>query len=72
MDRAKRERLEQAGFRVGTAADFLGLTPEETEMVEIKVARNASITTRDDLADRTHPAASGDSGATAPDPETGR
>ena len=71
MDAAKRERLEEAGFRVGTVADFLGLTPEEAEMVERKVALNASSMMRGELADRTHPAASGDPGATAPDPETG-
>jgi len=38
MDTSKREYLEQAGFRVGTVAEFLGLTPEENELVEIKVA----------------------------------
>lgn len=38
MDTARRERLEEAGFRVGTVADFLGLTPEENELVEIGVA----------------------------------
>ena len=38
MDKAKRERLEEAGFRVGTVADFLGLTPGEKELVEIRVA----------------------------------
>jgi hypothetical protein len=39
MDKAKRERLERAGFRVGTVAEFLGLTPEESELVESQVAR---------------------------------
>ncbi len=51
MDAAKRERLEQAGFRVGTVADFLDLTPEENELVESKVALSAADTTRGELAD---------------------
>ncbi len=38
MDKAKRERLEKAGFRIGTVAEFLDLTLEESELVEIKVA----------------------------------
>ena len=38
MDTAKRERLEQAGFRVTTVAEFLGLSAEESELIEIKLA----------------------------------
>jgi predicted XRE-type DNA-binding protein len=38
MTPEKRQRLESAGFRVGDAADFLGLTPEENEMVEVRVS----------------------------------
>ncbi len=38
MERAKRKRLETKGWRVGTAAEFLGLTPEESAYVELKVA----------------------------------
>ncbi|MEZ2224977.1 MAG: nucleotidyltransferase domain-containing protein [Microcoleus sp.] len=30
MDTAKRQRLEAAGWTVGTAEEFLGLSPEET------------------------------------------
>ena len=51
MDTSKRERLEEAGFRVGTVADFLGLMAEESEMVEIKVALNALSMTRDESDD---------------------
>ena len=43
MDAAKRERLEKAGFRVGTVAEFLGLTPEQSELVEIKVALSLTV-----------------------------
>ncbi len=38
MDTAKRQRLEAAGWRVGTAADFLGMLPEEAAFVELKLA----------------------------------
>lgn len=38
MKRSKRERLEAAGWRVGTAAEFLGLTAEESAFVEMKLA----------------------------------
>jgi hypothetical protein len=38
MDRKKRDALEAAGFRVGDAEDFLGLTPEERKIVELRVA----------------------------------
>ena len=51
MDAAKRGRLEEAGFQVGTVADFLGLTPEEAEMVETKAALGASSIMPDELDD---------------------
>jgi len=34
MKPAKRKRLEAAGWKVGSAKDFLGLTPEEAAFVE--------------------------------------
>ena len=43
MDAAKRKRLEEAGFRIGTVAEFLGLTPEQSELVEIKVNLSAAV-----------------------------
>ena len=36
MDSAKRARLEKAGWTVGTAKDFLGLSPEEAAYIELK------------------------------------
>ena len=36
MDSEKRKRLETAGWVVGNASDFLGLTPVEAELVELK------------------------------------
>jgi DNA-binding XRE family transcriptional regulator len=38
MNPAKRKRLEAAGWRVGKAAEFLGLSAEEELYVEIKLA----------------------------------
>ena len=38
MDPGKRARLGSAGWKVGGAADFLDLTPEEAAFVEMKVA----------------------------------
>ncbi|NTU71256.1 MAG: XRE family transcriptional regulator [Coriobacteriia bacterium] len=38
MDAAKKARLHAAGWRTGDAADFLQLTPEETTLVEIRLA----------------------------------
>lgn len=43
MDRAKKDRLESKGWKVGTVSDFLGLTPEETILVEIKLALSQSL-----------------------------
>ena len=38
MQQAKRTRLDAAGWKTGTAADFLGLTPEEEAYIEMKIA----------------------------------
>ena len=38
MKRSKKKRLESAGWRVGTPDEFLELSPEESELVEIKLA----------------------------------
>ena len=38
MDTIKRQRLEAAGWRVGTAEDFLELSPAESELIELKLA----------------------------------
>jgi DNA-binding XRE family transcriptional regulator len=46
MDRAKRERLEAKGWRVGTISEFLELTPEETILIEIKLALSRSLKER--------------------------
>lgn len=38
MKKAKRERLEAGGWKVGTVSEFLSLTPEESALIEIKLA----------------------------------
>ena len=37
MDAQKRAALEAAGWKVGDAADFLGLTEEEQQIIEIRL-----------------------------------
>jgi hypothetical protein len=37
MNTAKRTRLEKAGWKVGTAQEFLNLSPEEAAYVEVKL-----------------------------------
>ena len=43
MKEAKRKRLEAAGFSVGDAEDFLGLTPEERELVDLRVRLSRAV-----------------------------
>lgn len=37
MDKQTQHKLEKAGFRIGSAADFLELTPEEEAYLEIRL-----------------------------------
>jgi transcriptional regulator with XRE-family HTH domain len=37
MDKEKRKAIEEAGFRVTTVKEFLGLTEEENQLIELKV-----------------------------------
>lgn len=46
MDQAKKERLESKGWKIGTVSDFLELTPQETILVEIKLALSQSLKER--------------------------
>ena len=43
MDPVKRQKLEAAGYKVSTVAEFLELTPEEEAIVEIRVAVSKSL-----------------------------
>lgn len=46
MDAKKRKRLEAAGWAVGDAAAFLRLTPEESALVEMRLALSRSLRER--------------------------
>jgi DNA-binding XRE family transcriptional regulator len=60
MYKAKQKRLEAKGWKVSDAAGFLGLTPEETRYVELRLQlgrglrerRQAKRLTQVDLAER--------------------
>ena len=43
MDPVKRRKIEAAGYKVSTVAEFLQLTPEEEAIVEIRVAVSKSL-----------------------------
>lgn len=40
MNKAKRQQLEANGWKVGTVAEFLELTPEEAALIEIRLVLN--------------------------------
>ena len=37
MNQVKRKKLQQAGFRVGSVKEFLGLSAEEMPLIDLKV-----------------------------------
>lgn len=43
MDIKKKKALEKAGFRVGDAESFLGLSPEEAALVELRLKISRAI-----------------------------
>lgn len=43
MERQKQRRLEAIGFRVGDVPEFLGLSPEEARLVELRTAVSGAI-----------------------------
>ena len=46
MKAAKRRRLEAAGWKVGSAEDFLNLTDEDVEYIELHLSLAALLTSR--------------------------
>jgi predicted XRE-type DNA-binding protein len=61
MDEAKRKRLEEKGWKVGTVSEFLELTTEEAVLIEIKLAlsrnlkeRRQKLMTQTELAEKLH------------------
>ena len=43
MHANKRKKVEENGWKVGNADDFLGLTPEESAYIEMKLALSHSL-----------------------------
>ncbi len=39
----KRRKLEKAGWKIGSADEFLGLSAEESEYIDLKLALSASL-----------------------------
>ena len=62
MKKSKRERLEKAGWKIGSAQDFLELSDEEASFIEMKLAlakylkdrRKRKKLTQNDLAHALH------------------
>jgi predicted transcriptional regulator len=46
MKSAKRARLQQAGWKIGSAKEFLGLTEEELALIEMRLALGRSLKQR--------------------------
>ena len=46
MNKTKRTRVEARGWRVGSAKDFLGLSPEEAALVETRLALSKALRSR--------------------------
>lgn len=46
MDKKKRERLEAAGWTVGSVEQFLGLTPEESALIELRLRLSRALKKR--------------------------
>lgn len=46
MNKAKQKRLEAAGWKVGTAVEFLGLSDEEAAIVELRLRLSDSVRVR--------------------------
>ena len=46
MDREKQQRLEAKGWKIGDARDFLDLSPEESAIVEMRLALSRSLKER--------------------------
>ena len=46
MKASKKQRLEKAGWKVGTAEEFLGLSAEDVTYIEMKLALSESLKKR--------------------------
>jgi predicted XRE-type DNA-binding protein len=46
MDKKKKKNLESKGYKVGSVEEFLGLSPEESEYIELKLALSEALANR--------------------------
>lgn len=46
MDQAKKQRLEDQGWKIGSVSEFLELSPEESILIEIKLALSLNLKER--------------------------
>jgi hypothetical protein len=46
MNPKKKAKLEAAGWKAGSADEFLGLTPEESAMLDIRMSLSAALRQR--------------------------
>ena len=46
MRKSKKERIEKKGWKVGTVAEFLDLSPDETRYLELKLRLSDSLRSR--------------------------
>lgn len=46
MDEAKKKRLEDKGWKMGSASEFLELSPEESILIDIKLALSLNLKER--------------------------
>jgi len=46
MNKAKRKKLEQRGWKLGSTSEFLGLTTEQARFIEPKLASAAGCANR--------------------------
>jgi len=46
MDKRKKKALELKGYRVGTVTEFLDLSPEESEYIELKLSLSQALAER--------------------------
>ena len=53
MDKAKRERLKKRGWKIGDATEFLSLTREESEYIEMKLELSHYLKERRETANLT-------------------
>ena len=56
MQAGKRRRLQAAGWKIGSAANFLGLSAEEAALVDMKIALSGRVKTWRNRANMTQAA----------------